>query len=110
MKLKVPANLGKKPAAVVVFKSGPAQFSRAQEAQWKEIFIKLGLYSEDQIKTGPFSSVHLQLANAVRQVSFRMTLLPIMPSQSVTPEFVFGIKIMWLGEITGPLGTVHKQM
>lgn len=64
MRLKVPANLGKKPAAVVVFKSGPAQFSRAQEAQWKEIFIKLGLYSEDQIKTGPFSSVHLQLANA----------------------------------------------
>jgi len=63
MKLKVPANLGKKPAAVVVFKSGPAQFARAQEQSWKEIFIKLGLYSEDQIKTGPLSSVHLQLAN-----------------------------------------------
>lgn len=63
MKLKVPASLGKKPAAIVIFKSGKAQFARAQENTWKEIFIKLGLYSEDQIKTGPSSTVHLQLSN-----------------------------------------------
>ena len=63
MKLKVPANLGKKPAAVVIYKSGKAQYARAQENTWKEIAIKLGLYSEDQIKTGPVSTLHLQLAN-----------------------------------------------
>ena len=63
MKLKVPANLGKKPAAVVIYKSGRAQFARAQENIWKEIFVKLGLYSEDQVKTGPASTVHLQLSN-----------------------------------------------
>lgn len=63
MKLKVPANLGKKPAAVVVYKSGRAQYARAQENAWKDVFVKLGLYSEDQVKTGPASSVHLQLSN-----------------------------------------------
>ncbi|MFZ5628737.1 MAG: FecR domain-containing protein [Spirochaetota bacterium] len=63
MKLKVPASLGKKPAAVVVYKSGKAQYARAQESVWKEVFVKLGLYSEDQVKTGPASSVHLQLSN-----------------------------------------------
>ncbi len=63
MKLKVPASLGKKPAAVVVYKSGKAQYTRAQENSWKEVFVKLGLYSEDQVKTGPASSVHLQLSN-----------------------------------------------
>jgi len=64
MKLKVPANLGKKPAAVVIYKSGSAQFVRAQETNWKEVFIKLGLFSEDQIKTGANGNVHLQLTNA----------------------------------------------
>lgn len=63
MKLKVPASLGKKPAAVVIYKSGKAQYARAQENVWKEVMIKLGLYSEDQVKTGPLSTVHLQLAN-----------------------------------------------
>lgn len=63
MKLKVPASLGKKPAAVVVFKSGSAQYARAEENIWKEIFVKLGLYSEDKVKTGRASSVHLQLSN-----------------------------------------------
>lgn len=71
MKLKVPASLGKKPAAVVIYKSGKAQYTRAQEAIWKEIFIKLGLYSEDQVKTGALSTVHLQLAN--------MTILRLQP-------------------------------
>ena len=71
MKLKVPASLGKKPAAVVIYKSGKAQYARAQESAWKEIMIKLGLYSEDQVKTGPLSSVHLQLAN--------MTILRLQP-------------------------------
>lgn len=63
MKLKVPAALGKKPAAVVIFKSGKASYARAQESAWKDVFVKLGLYSEDQVKTGPLSSVHLQLSN-----------------------------------------------
>jgi hypothetical protein len=71
MKLKVPASLGKKPAAVVIYKSGKAQYARAQENAWKEIMIKLGLYSEDQVKTGPLSSVHLQLSN--------MTILRLQP-------------------------------
>lgn len=71
MKLKVPANLGKKPAAVVIYKSGKAQYARAQENTWKEIMIKLGLYSEDQVKTGPLSTVHLQLSN--------MTILRLQP-------------------------------
>ncbi|MBS0619772.1 MAG: FecR domain-containing protein [Spirochaetes bacterium] len=64
MKLKVPANLGKKPAAVVIYKSGVAQFVRAQETNWKEVFIKLGLFNEDQIKTGANGNVHLQLTNS----------------------------------------------
>ncbi|MFO1478816.1 MAG: FecR domain-containing protein [Turneriella sp.] len=63
MKLKVPASLGKKPAAIVVYKSGKAQYARAQENTWKEVFVKLGLYSEDQVKTGAASTVHLQLSN-----------------------------------------------
>lgn len=63
MKLKVPASLGKKPAAVVVYKRGKAQYTRAGESIWKEVFIKLGLYSEDQVRTGPLSTVHLQLSN-----------------------------------------------
>lgn len=63
MKLKVPASLGKKPAAVVVYKSGKAQYARAQESIWKEVFVKLGLYSEDQVRTGAASTVHLQLSN-----------------------------------------------
>lgn len=63
MKLKVPAALGKKPAAVVIYKSGKAVFARAQENAWKEIYIKLGLYSEDQVKTGQHATVHLQLSN-----------------------------------------------
>ncbi len=71
MKLKVPASLGKKPAAVVIYKSGKAQYARAQENSWKEVMIKLGLYSEDQVKTGPLSSVHLQLSN--------MTILRLQP-------------------------------
>lgn len=75
MKLKVPANLGKKPAAVVIYKSGKAQYARAQENTWKEVFIKLGLFSEDQIKTGPLSSVHLQLSN--------MTVLRLQPESFI---------------------------
>lgn len=63
MKLKVPAALGKKPAAVVIFKSGKAVFARAQESAWKEMYVKLGLYSEDQVKTGQHATVHLQLSN-----------------------------------------------
>lgn len=63
MKLKVPANLGKKPAAVVIYKAGKAQYARAQESVWKDVFVKLGLFSEDQVKTGPASTVHLQLSN-----------------------------------------------
>lgn len=63
MKLKVPAALGKKPAAVVIYKSGKAVFARAQENAWKEMYVKLGLYSEDQVKTGQHSTVHLQLSN-----------------------------------------------
>lgn len=63
MKLKVPASLGKKPAAVVVYKSGKAQYTHAQENIWREVFVKLGLFSEDQVKTGPASSVHLKLSN-----------------------------------------------
>ncbi|MFO1470324.1 MAG: LysM peptidoglycan-binding domain-containing protein [Turneriella sp.] len=62
MKLKVPANLGKKPAAVVIYKAGKAQYARAQESVWKDVFVKLGLFSEDR-KTGPASTVHLQLSN-----------------------------------------------
>lgn len=65
MKLKVPAALGKKPVAVVVFKSGKAVFARAQETAWKEMYVKLGLYAEDQVKTGQNSAVHLQLSNQV---------------------------------------------
>ncbi|MBV6493477.1 MAG: hypothetical protein LDLANPLL_01500 [Turneriella sp.] len=64
MKLKVPANLGKKPAAVVIYKSGSAEYARAQERKWKELLLKLGLFSEDQVRTGVRSTVHLQLANA----------------------------------------------
>lgn len=75
MKLKVPANLGKKPSAVVIFKSGKAQFARAQESAWKEVFIKLGLYSEDQVRTGALSSVHLQLSN--------MTILRLQPESYI---------------------------
>ncbi len=63
MKLKVPASLGKKPAAVVVFKSGQAQYARAEESSWKEVFIKLGLFPDDQVRTGAASTVHLQLRN-----------------------------------------------
>ncbi|HRP69470.1 MAG TPA: LysM peptidoglycan-binding domain-containing protein [Turneriella sp.] len=63
MKLKVPASLSKKPAAVVIYKSGSAQYTRAQERVWKEVLLKLGLYPEDQVKTGAHSLVHLQLTN-----------------------------------------------
>jgi hypothetical protein len=75
MKLKVPASLGKKPAAVVVYKSGRAQYARAQESVWKEVFVKLGLYSEDQVKTGPASTVHLQLSN--------QTILRLLPQSFI---------------------------
>lgn len=63
MRLKVPANLGKKPAAIVVYKSGKSQYARAQENSWKDVFIKLALFSEDQVKTGAQATVHLQLSN-----------------------------------------------
>jgi hypothetical protein len=63
MKLRIPANLGKRASAIVIYKSGQAQYARALENSWKEIFIKLGLFSDDQIKTGPMATVHLQLSN-----------------------------------------------
>ncbi len=75
MKLKVPASLGKKPAAVVIFKSGKAQYARAQESTWKEVAIKLGLYPEDQVRTGAASTVHLQLSN--------MTVLRLQPESFI---------------------------
>lgn len=75
MKLRVPASLGKKPAAVVIFKSGKAQYARAQENLWKEVAIRLGLYPEDQVRTGVASSVHLQLSN--------MTVLRLQPESYI---------------------------
>lgn len=75
MKLKVPANLGKKPAAVVVYKSGRAQYARAQENSWKEVAIRLALFSGDQVKTAAASSVHLQLSN--------MTVLRLQPESLI---------------------------
>jgi hypothetical protein len=75
MKLKVPADLGKKPSAVVIYKSGKAQFARAQESTWKEVFIKLGLFAEDQVRTAAASTVHLQLSN--------MTILRLQPESYI---------------------------
>lgn len=66
LKLKVPANLAKQKAqvvAVVIFKTGNAQYARAKKKSWHAVFVKLGLYVEDQIKTAAYASVHLQLSN-----------------------------------------------
>lgn len=80
LKLRVPASLGKKPSGVVVYKTGSAQFARAQESVWNEVSVKLSLYAEDQLKAGSASSVHLQLRN--------QTLLRLQPQSAITMDKV----------------------
>jgi hypothetical protein len=92
LELKVPASLGKKPAAVVIYKKGSAQYARASEKIWKEIFIKLGLFSDDQVKTGAASTVHLQLSN---QTVLRMqpeSLLIVNKVDKKSPDAVFTLQ------------------
>ncbi|MCX7632708.1 MAG: LysM peptidoglycan-binding domain-containing protein [Turneriella sp.] len=92
MKLKVPANLGKKPAAVVIQKSGSAQYARAGENAWKEVFIKLGLFTEDRLRTGVASIVHLLLTNQTVLRVQPESLILINKMDKKTQETIFTLQ------------------